>query len=206
MNLESKRAFFDDLALRWDDSHDLAAVEQRLDEGLAAFGLLPDETVLDIGCGTGNLTKVILRRLSPAGKVVAVDISPKMVEVARQKIADKRVSWLVADAHNLPLPQGIFDRAICLAVWPHFDDPLAAARELWRVLRPGGAIHIWHLMSRERMNQVHASAGGPVAHDLLPPAAETGLVLEKAGFDVLEAKESEDLYLVTAVRHADRLA
>jgi len=46
------------------------------------MGVNPDETVLDVGCGTGNLTGALLARLSATGRVIAVDISPRMIEVA----------------------------------------------------------------------------------------------------------------------------
>ncbi len=131
--------------------------------------------------------------------MAAVDISPRMLEVARSKIADPRVTWHLADARSLPLADASCDRVVCYSVWPHFDDRHAVAVELRRVLRPGGSLHVWHLSGRERINEIHASAGEAVRHDLLGPVSETAAVLGAAGFSVHTAVEGPERYLVTAV-------
>lgn len=203
MTANPKAEYFDGIAERWDGWEDLPALARRLDEGLAALGLQPDETVLDVGCGTGNLTRALLARLSPAGRVFAVDISPRMIEVARRKVPDPRVAWRTEDARRLSLAGASCDRAICFSVWPHFDDPAAVAAELGRVLRPGGTLHVWHLIARERVNAIHAGAGAAVRGDVLPPAPETAAVLAATGFRVATATESETGYLVTGVKRGE---
>lgn len=196
---DAKVAYFDRIADKWDGWEDLPSLAVKLGAGLDELGVGPDESVIDVGCGTGNLTRALLSRLSPAGRVVAVDISPRMVEEAGRKIRDPRADWRVADVRRLPLPDAACDRAICLSVWPHIEDHGAAAEELGRVLKPGGYLHVWHLSSREKITQVHASAGGPIHNDFLPPAAETAALLERHGFLVTTVIDEADRYLVTAV-------
>ncbi|HUT08302.1 MAG TPA: class I SAM-dependent methyltransferase [Candidatus Latescibacteria bacterium] len=195
-----KAAFFDGIAEKWDSWEDLPALAAKLAAGIEELGVGPEETVLDVGCGTGNLTLALLARLSPAGRVTAVDVAPRMIEEARRKIRDARVEWHVADVRRLPIPDSSCDRAICFSVWPHVDDRKAAARELGRVLKPGCVLHVWHLSSRRKINEVHASAGEPIHHDLLPPAGETADLLSRCGFRVTTAIDEEERYLVTAVR------
>lgn len=202
MKANARAAFFDGIAEKWDGWEDLAALDRKLAAGLAEFGVGGDETVLDVGCGTGNLTRALLAKLSAAGRVVAVDISPRMIEVARRKVRDERVTWHVVDARCLPLADACCDRVICYSVWPHFDDRTTVATELCRVLRPGGCLHVWHLVPRERINQIHSSAGDPVHHDMLPPAEETAELLAGVGFQVTTAIETQEAYLVTAVKPA----
>jgi len=196
---DAKAAYFDRIADKWDGWEDLPSIAAKLGAGLDELGISPDELVIDVGCGTGNLTLALLSRLSPAGRVVAVDISPRMVEEAGRKIRDPRVDWRVADVRRLPLPDSACDRAICLSVWPHIEDREAAAEELGRVLNPGGRLHIWHLSSRETITQIHASAGGPIQNDVLPPAAETAAILERHGFIATCVIDDASRYLVTAV-------
>lgn len=194
-----KAAFFDGIAERWDGWEDLSSLAVKLNEGLDEFGVGPNERVLDVGCGTGNLTLALLARLSPAGRVVAVDIAPRMLEEAGRKIRDARVEWRVADVRRLPVEDAACDRAICFSVWPHIEDYGAAAKELGRVLKSGGHLHVWHLSSREKIAQVHASAGGPIQNDVLPPAVDTAALLERHGFDVTTVIDAADRYLVTAI-------
>jgi len=202
MNGGARASYFDSIAGSWDGWEDLPLAAARLGAGLEEFGLAPDETVVDVGCGTGNLTLALLARLSAAGRIIAVDLAARMIAEARRKVRDPRVDWLVADARRLPLPDRSCDRMIFFSVWPHIDDPGEAVREAGRVLRPGGRLHIWHLASREKINAVHASVEGPIRGDLLVPAFETAALVGRNGFAVETAVDGRDRYLVTASRPA----
>ena len=200
MHSNPKAKCFDGIAGQWDGWHDLDRLARDLARGLDEIGVAEDETVLDVGCGTGNLTRALLRKLSSGGRVVAVDFSAAMVATAREKVVDGRVDWRIADALNLPLADSSVDRAICYSVWPHFDDPRAVARELFRVVREGGGLHVWHLASRQTVNEIHASAGDAVRHDVLRPAEQTARLLEEQGFTPTRIVDDEHRYLVSAVR------
>ena len=194
-----KTAFFDDLSSRWDTKLDLAALHARLVHELQQFAIQPHEHVVDVGCGTGNMTQALLAVLGASGQIAAVDVSAAMLARAQSKVSDSRVSWHVADALHLPCQDGSVDRVMYFQVWPHFDDTQAVAQECWRVLKPGGCLHIWHIDSRERINQIHAGISNPaVAADWLAPANETAQVLQDAGLVVNEASESDQHYLVSA--------
>ncbi|MBK8480038.1 MAG: methyltransferase domain-containing protein [Proteobacteria bacterium] len=196
----ARAAFFDGIAEQWDSWDDRAALAQRLAAGLAALDVGAAERVLDVGCGTGNLTQALLARLSADGRVHAIDCSAGMLAVARKKITDARVSWHAVDALRLPLPDASADRAICCSVWPHFDDPRAVAAELARVLRPAGFLHVWHLLARERVNAIHAEADPAVQQDVLLAASDTAALLSTAGLAATAVVDSADGYLVTAVK------
>ncbi|MCU0232741.1 MAG: class I SAM-dependent methyltransferase [Thermoanaerobaculales bacterium] len=200
-----KLRFFDAAAARWDASQDLPRLHSRLTAGLAELGLGGDESVLDLGCGTGNLTRALLGALAARGRVIAVDFSQPMLGTAARKVGrEPRVVWCQAEAAELPLADAVVDRAVCFSAWPHFDDPYGVAHELARVLRPGGSVHVWHLASRAHINHIHATAGEAVSADLLRPAAETAGVLESCGLAVCAAIDDDTRYLVTAVKGASR--
>lgn len=196
----AKIRFFDALAGKWDQGEDLKSLEARLCLGLEKFALGPDERILDVGCGTGNLTKCLLGRLSDQGRILALDVSSEMLHRARRKLRDPRVTWLLADASDLPLDAGSVDRVICFSVWPHFDDARGAAREFRRVLRPDGRLHVWHLASKETINEIHASADPSVAADLLASAEETAQLLASEGFQPYEIVDEQTRYLVSAAK------
>jgi ubiquinone/menaquinone biosynthesis C-methylase UbiE len=142
----------------------------------------------------------LLARLSASGRVHAIDISSRMIEIARGKVADARVIWHVADAAHLTLSDAVCDRVICCSIWPHFDDRRTVAAEMKRVLRPGGSFHVWHLSARRHINEIHASAGPAVSGDMLAPATDTAALLAGIGLQVSTAIDAPDRYLVTAVK------
>jgi ubiquinone/menaquinone biosynthesis C-methylase UbiE len=195
---EASVAFFDTLAETWDSMHDLGALGVRLDAGIKRFGVGRNEHILDVGCGTGNVTAALLRTLSPAGKITAVDISPRMIEIARSKTDNPRIRWIQGPIEHLDPSRESFDRIICFSVWPHLADPAAAARSFHRMLAPGGALHIWHLISRQAVNKIHSEASKAVHDHQLSPAADTAALLEQAGFEVKESQDDDTGYLVTA--------
>ena len=195
----AKAAYFDEIADSW-DSWESPSAALRLEQGLGELELRPDEIIVDVGCGTGNLTHALLRHLSAKGRVIGIDIAARMIDIARRKVQDDRAVWYVGDAGKLPLPDDSVDRVICFSVWPHFDNPSACAAEFRRVLRPGGYLHVWHLLSRERINSIHASAGEAVRSDILQSGIDVATLLTNAGFSWRSVADNDDVYLVTVTR------
>jgi ubiquinone/menaquinone biosynthesis C-methylase UbiE len=96
--------------------------------------------VVDVGCGTGNLLPLLAHAAAMDG-YVGIDLSPKMLRVARGKPSGAaRPTFVSADAARLPLRDASFDTAISASVLHYWDDADAALREIRRVLRPGGRL------------------------------------------------------------------
>lgn len=116
--------------------------EEDLEALLAALGveLGPTDTVVEIGCGVGRLTRGIAAR---ARRVVALDVSPRMIELARVENASlDEVTWLEGDGRSLRgIADGVADACLSHVVFQHIPDPavtLGYVAEMGRVLRPGG--------------------------------------------------------------------
>ena len=125
-----------------------------------------DERVLDAGCGTGQVTAKLLERL-PRGSVVALDGSPSMIDQARDRLGDARVTYLVHDLLD-PIPIEPVDAVLSTATFHWIPDHDRLFANLAAVLRPGG--------------QLAAQCGGD------GNTVELGRVVRELGYDLEEDK------------------
>jgi len=189
-------AFFDQQAPTWDQcGPDPATTLRRLQELSAELGLRPGLDVLEIGCGTGQITGWLAESVRP-GRVVAVDFSPAMLERARARVVNAEFQLLdICGAQPLGAR---FDLVLCFQAFPHFRDREAALRQIARGLRPGGRLVVLHLAGSAQLNAFHGQLGGAVGGDHLPEASRWPEILEPWGLRVTESVDREDLFLVKA--------
>jgi ubiquinone/menaquinone biosynthesis C-methylase UbiE len=102
------------------------------------LGLAPGGSVLDAGCGAGEVCAELRGIVGSDGRVVGVDASATMIDTARIRITD--VEFDVADVCALPFDDATFDAVRSERVLQHVDDPRLAVREMARVVRPGGRV------------------------------------------------------------------
>jgi demethylmenaquinone methyltransferase/2-methoxy-6-polyprenyl-1,4-benzoquinol methylase len=101
-----------------------------------ATGLEPGGSALDVACGSGKLTAVLSRIAGPRGRVVGLDFSPLMLEIARRDHAG--IEFLEGDALNLPFDDGSFDAATIAFGLRNLSNPVRGLGEMLRVVKPGG--------------------------------------------------------------------
>ncbi|WP_135451344.1 methyltransferase domain-containing protein [Mycobacterium sp. DL99] len=111
---------------------------------VAQAGLSDGQRVIEIGCGTGNLT-VRAKKACPGADIVGTDPDPRALRRAERKAKGMTgIGFTRAYAQELPFDDGEFDRALSSMMLHHLDEAtkIAAARELFRVLRPGGRLDV----------------------------------------------------------------
>jgi len=105
----------------------------------------PGYRVLEIGCGTGNMT-ILAKRLNPSVDILGIDPDPKALSLARKKAhrAGFLMEFQQAFSEHLPLPDASFDRVLSAFMLHHIQpvSKLSALREAYRVLKPGGSLHL----------------------------------------------------------------
>ncbi|MFW9867079.1 MAG: methyltransferase domain-containing protein [Candidatus Thorarchaeota archaeon] len=102
------------------------------------------ENLLDVGCGSGILTRLMAPYLTPEGSIIGVDTSPYIVELARGYAnncsSSSLINFEVGDATDLHYSDGIFDAAFAARLLLHVDNPQAVVGEMIRVVKSGGRI------------------------------------------------------------------
>ncbi len=167
----------------------------------AALKVGRQDRVLDIGCGAGQSTREAAR-VAVEGRVVGVDVSADMLEIARRRGAEaglRNVSFELGDAQVRDFPEAYFDLCISRFGTMFFADPVAAFANIGRAMRPGARLVMLVWQGRERnewavaIQQALAPAG--VASTNVSPAfsladqAVTTRILTAAGFAAIDFAE-----------------
>jgi ubiquinone/menaquinone biosynthesis C-methylase UbiE len=106
------------------------------------FGLQSGMRVLELGSGPGFVTERLLDEL-PDSLITALEIDGKLLDYARTKLLNRpNLEFVQASVMETGLPDGMYDFAIARLLFLHLHHPLAAAREIYRVLKPGGKLVI----------------------------------------------------------------
>ena len=177
---------------------------------LRAANLRPGQRVLDVGCGTGIVTRLAAELVAPDGAVVGLDISPGMLAVARSVTpVSLGVSWYEANAESQPFPDEAFDVVLCQMSLPFVPDRLAALREMHRVLVgggrlvlnvPGAAAPLFETLATAMGRHIAPEAQGFVetVFSMREPG-DLAHLLQDAGFHDIEiTEETKDLTLPPA--------
>ena len=163
-----------------------------------AVAALPGDSVLDVACGPGTVTRLAARRVGPSGKVLGSDLSPGMLAIAREKGAvpdGAAIEYVEAPAERLRIDDGRFDVVVCQQGLQFFPERPAALAEMYRGLRPGGRLGVAVWAAIEQCPPFDAIAAGiteVLGEELgaryrggpwgMPASAELRGLIEGAGF------------------------
>src|SRR5271157_3817446 len=132
--------YFKQVADQWDSIRAGYFTEAVREAAIAKAYLRPEMLVADVGAGTGYMTAGLAPLVQ---KVFVLDGSPAMLDQARKNLQQfENIEYYLADSQSLPLPDGSVDAAFANMYLHHCSDPLAAIREMVRILKPGGRLVI----------------------------------------------------------------
>ena len=154
--------FFDKRAPQWDA--ELIRDDTVVDKILDGAGIRPGVRVLDVACGTGVLIGDYLKR--GVASVTAVDISPEMVKIAKEKFPMENVRILCADVEEMRETEP-FDCMVVYNAFPHFPEPERLVGTLAGMLKQGGTLTVAHGMSREKIDRHHQGVASKVSRGLM---------------------------------------
>ena len=192
---------------------------------LSKMRLAASDNVLDVGCGSGWLSRRIGKTVSE-GRLVGMDISDEMIRIARRNSADQHnLMFMVGEVAEIPWQPDFFSHVISVESAYYWPNPAAGIKEIFRVLRPGGSAwilinyyrdnphaHQWgaqlavptHLLSAEQWSELFRQAGCATAgHERIvdpspSPDTYTGRWFRDAA--QLRAFKAEGALLVHAVK------
>jgi len=120
---------------------------EMMNEYLAAMDIDSAANALDLGCGTGVVSRAVARRTGFGGRVTGIDRSRYLISAAQRFAAEEgvgeAVEFRVGDSQSLKLPDAGFDAVVAHTLLSHVEHPRAVVGEMARIVRPGGRIGIF---------------------------------------------------------------
>jgi ubiquinone/menaquinone biosynthesis C-methylase UbiE len=158
-------------------------------------------SLLDVGCGTGN----ILAQIQGEKALFGIDLSPQMIEAAKQNLGQK-ATVVVGDAEKLPWNNSMFDTVCCTFSFHHYPNPLNVLKEMQRVLKPGGFLVLadpWMLSPARQILHFtfrYSSQGDCACYG----KSDMRSLLQKSGFTLKTWDHpTHDSFLLTAQKKQD---
>ena len=151
--------------------------------------------VLDVGCGTGLVTRYAANRAGPGARVVGVDPTPDLLAAAIRNSGPYEIEWVDGSCEELSFPDNSFDIVLCHQAWQYMPDVATGFHELARVTKPGGLLAggVW---SPSAVQKPFGAVENLFAHHLGPEIEQGhafsfgGLerlrgLAEKSGFEII---------------------
>lgn len=187
--------FFNSLADRWDTIR--SSDNNKIEKLIGMSGLVPGDTVLDAGCGTGILLPFIKKMIGDNGHITAVDFSQNMINRAAQNNCTLTgISYIVSDIMDFQ-SKPIFNKITCLNFFPHIVEKTLFLKRMKNILQPKGSLIIMHDISRAEVNAIHRSSE-VVTNDRLPKAADLVDMMVSTGYEAQICMETDSFYYVKA--------
>jgi ubiquinone/menaquinone biosynthesis C-methylase UbiE len=180
------------------------------DQTIALMNIQPSDRILDLGCGTGWVSRR-LARMANAGEVVGLDVADEMLHRAEEASSEfNNIRYVWGSAENIPALDGLFTKVLSVESFYYYADQNKALRELKRVMAPGGQLFILINLYKDNHYSLRWVGELKVPVQALSEAEYISL-LERHGFRNVEAHRipdrspSPDVYSGKWFKDADEL-
>lgn len=161
--------------------------------------------IVDVGCGTGRFSRPLAERFDT--RVIGIDPSQNMLEIARNKANERDVEFVEAAAEAVPLPDGCADVVFMSMILHHLVDRARAAQECRRLLRPGGCLCVRNSTRDSRYPQRRFFPGiGAMIERELPSRDDVVALFKSAGLRLSTYRRVAHPVASSWAEFADKLA
>lgn len=190
MSQKDIKQFFDNLAPKW-DSLEIIKDEHIIDL-FKEIGINKGDKILDVGCGTGRVT-YLLHAFSQTD-VIGIDISSKMIELAKEKYMNESYATFISDDFMTYHFENKFDLIVIYNAFPHFLDVDKLSLAMKNNLNEHGKFAIVHSLGRSTLQDVHSTVNTSLTRHLNDPLTESW-AFEKE-FKIVITKEDDNSFLI----------
>lgn len=188
--------FFDIHSKTWDEN--MEKDDRKMNEILDAAKVSSGKSVLDIACGTGVMIDYYIER--NVSKVTGVDISSKMIEIARNKFRKYNfIDFLCEDAEKYNF-NNQYDCVMVFNAFPHFPNPETLIKNLAKAVKSGGTITVAHDRGRKDLDNHHKSVQASKISNGLISENELERIFKAAGLTDIYKKATDDIYIVSGIK------
>lgn len=182
-------------------------VSKRIDPSSVHFAL-------ELACGTGRVTRHLRNVVPSNATLVASDISPDMLAVAKEKFKALNIKWQITDAQDLPFDDNSIDLVVCCFGYMLVPDKSKAYAEAYRVLKPGGMLLLstWDKLKANKASYVYRTVAKKYLTELLPETYklpfsmnDDGAIkkdLEQAGFSKIMIEKVDKVSVSPTAKEA----
>lgn len=185
--------FFNRCAPFWDA--EMIRNEEIINTILDNANVTEGKDILDVACGTGVLIPDYLKR--NVKSVTAIDISPEMIKIAKEKFTEDNVTIICGDVETEEFEQK-FDCIMVYNAFPHFPEPENLLRLLAAHLKEGGTLTVAHGMSRAQIDRHHSGGASKVSNGLM--SEEDLAKIFESHLQVTVKISDDKMYQVTGIR------
>lgn len=194
-----RKEIFNNLAYDWDKMNILDVKQiNSINDVLDDSSIQNNDYILDVGCGTGILIPYLLDRISDEGKVIGIDVSERMIEIAKNKYNDNRLYFIVNDIFHYDFKDLSFNKIFVFSTFPHLDEKDKILNRFYKILNKDGLLIIFHLAGSSHINFFHKNKvqNSILKKDYLPCINELRNIIDDERWIEVSMVDKDDLYLI----------